>query len=63
MNYDQAIEKIMPEVDSGSNEPFIIYRDFKSDWHVDFVYEQISSKEYLHNFLKQKDSLVLIRIE
>ena len=48
MTYDQAIAKIMPEVESGSEEPFIFYRGFKGDWYVDFVYEQLDDTQSLY---------------
>ena len=61
MTYEQAIEKIMPDVDNGSKEPFIIYRDFKGDWHADFVYEQLEDKHNLHkNIMKRIDPLALM---
>jgi hypothetical protein len=34
MTYNQAIENIMPEVHSGSSEPFIVYRDRNKEWHI-----------------------------
>jgi len=40
MNYNAVIEKIMPEVDSGSHEPIMIYRDIHGGWHGDFTQNQ-----------------------
>jgi len=40
MTFNAAIEKIMPEVETGSTERFIIYRDKNSDWHSDFIHNQ-----------------------
>ena len=61
VTYDQAIEKIMPEVDSGSKEPFIIYRDIKGNWHVNFIYEQLDEKHNFHKNIRNRiDSLALM---
>jgi len=61
MTYDQAIESIMPEVDSGSEEPFIFFRDVKGDWHVYFVYEQLEGKDNLLRNIKNRfDPLALM---
>jgi len=40
MTYNAAIEKIMPEVEKSSEEPFIIYRDKNGGWHSDFTQNQ-----------------------
>jgi hypothetical protein len=37
MNFNRAIEQIMPLVNDGSTEPFIIYRDIQGEWHSDFT--------------------------
>jgi len=61
LTYDQAIESIMPEVDSGSQEPFIFYRDAIGDWHINFVYEQLNDKDTLLKNIKRRfDPLALI---
>ena len=40
MTFSQAIEKIMPEIESGSNEPLIFYRDNNKEWQCDFTQNQ-----------------------
>ena len=40
MNSSSIIEKIMPEVQNGSDEPFVIYRDAIGDWHRNFTQNQ-----------------------
>ena len=40
MQFSSAIEKIMPDVRNGSDEPFVIYRDGSGDWHCDFTQNQ-----------------------
>ncbi|MDL2287413.1 hypothetical protein LJB90_02480 [Eubacteriales bacterium OttesenSCG-928-G02] len=40
MDYNAIIEKIMPEVESGSNQPIMIYRDIHGGWHGDFTRNQ-----------------------
>jgi hypothetical protein len=44
MTFNEIIEKIMPEVENGSKEPFMIYRDNKGDWHCDFTQNQYGEK-------------------
>ena len=44
MTFNEIIEKIMPEVENGSKEPFIVYRDNKSDWYCDFTQNQYGEK-------------------
>ena len=40
MTFKQAIEKLMPAVQSGSNEPLIIYREPDGGWHCDYTQNQ-----------------------
>ncbi|GHV17136.1 hypothetical protein FACS189425_02750 [Clostridia bacterium] len=40
MTYGDMIEKIMPEVQSGSAKPFLIYYDAEGGWHGDFTKNQ-----------------------
>ena len=40
MTYNALIDKIMPEVNSGSTEPIMIYRDIHGSWHGDFMQNQ-----------------------
>jgi len=40
MTFSSVINKIMPEVDSGSTEPFVIYRDKHGEWQGDFTQNQ-----------------------
>ena len=44
MTYNAVIEKIMPEVEIGSKEPIMIYRDNKGCWHGDHTYNQYGEK-------------------
>ncbi|GHV11324.1 hypothetical protein FACS1894219_02290 [Clostridia bacterium] len=40
MTYGYMIEKIMPEVQNGGTEPFLIYHDAEGGWHGDFTKNQ-----------------------
>ena len=60
LTYDQAIASIMTDVDSGSKEPFIIYREINGDWNVSFVYEQLHNKNDLYNYIKTIDPFALM---
>ena len=40
MTFNDTINKIMPDVKSGSQEPFIIYRDKTGGWHCDYTKNQ-----------------------
>ena len=40
MTFNAMIEKIMPDVNVGSEEPIIIYRDKNGDWHGDYTLNQ-----------------------
>ena len=40
MDYNSAIKSIMQDVNDGSNEPFIIYRDKQGSWHCDYTQNQ-----------------------
>jgi len=40
MTFNQAIQKIMHEVDSGAKEPFIIFRNQDGGWHCDTTVHQ-----------------------
>ncbi|GHU89234.1 hypothetical protein FACS1894202_06960 [Clostridia bacterium] len=40
MTYGEMIEKIMPEVQNGGTEPFLIYHDTEGGWHGDFTKNQ-----------------------
>ena len=37
MDFSEAISSKMRDVDDGSTEPFIIYRDNSSGWHSDYT--------------------------
>ena len=45
----------MPEVESGSNEPFIIYHDKTGEWHCDFMQNQYGQKSAWVEDVKDKD--------
>jgi hypothetical protein len=40
MTFNEMIDKIMPEVERGGAEPFLIYRDADGGWHGDFTKNQ-----------------------
>jgi len=40
MKFNDVIEKIMPEVEAGSTEPFIIYRDSRGNWETSYTQNQ-----------------------
>ena len=42
MKFSDMIEKIMTDVESGSKEPFIIFRDEYGDWRCDYTQNQYS---------------------
>ena len=44
MTFNQAVEKIMPEVENGSKEPFMVYRDNDGTFHCDFTQNQYGEK-------------------
>ena len=44
MDFNAAINKIMKDVNDGSTEPFIIYRDSKGDWHSDYMQNQYGER-------------------
>jgi hypothetical protein len=59
MDFSGAINKIMPEVNSGGNEPFIIYRD-TDGYHADFTQNQYGERfEWVADAM-EKDPLALI---
>lgn len=60
MNFSDVIDKIMPEVRSGSNEPFIIYHDKDGNWHGDFTQNQYGESFDWVEGAKEQDPLALI---
>ena len=40
MTFDEAIRKIMPDVERGYNDPLIIYRDKSNEWHCETTTNQ-----------------------
>jgi len=44
MTFNQAIGKMMHEVESGSKEPFIIFRNADGGWHCDTIVNQYGDK-------------------
>ena len=44
MTFNQAINKIMHEVESGSQEPFIVFRNADGGWHCDTTVNQYGEK-------------------
>ena len=59
MTYDKMIEKIMSDVQSGSNEPFIIYRDKHGDWQCDYTQNQYGNRFEWADDVKEQDPLAL----
>ena len=55
MTFNAVIEKLMPEIKSGSDEPFIIYRDNKGEWHGDFTKNQYGDEYDWVEDVKDKD--------
>jgi len=59
MDFSAAINKIMPDVNSGSKEPFIIYRDQSSGWHCDYTQNQYGERFDWVEVVKGQDYLAL----
>jgi hypothetical protein len=59
MDFSGAINKIMPEINNGGNEPFIIYRD-TDGYHADFTQNQYGETSEWVADAMEKDPLALI---
>ena len=59
MIFNAAIEKIMPDVQTGSQEPFVIYRDTYGEWHCDFTQNQYGEVYDWVEAVKEQDPLAL----
>ena len=59
MTFNQAINGIMDAVRSGSDEPFIIYRDGSGDWHGDSTQNQYGETFEWVEDVKQNDMFAL----
>ena len=55
MDFRGAINRIMPDVQGGSNEPFIIYRDGHGGWHGDHTQNQYGEQYDWVNGAKEQD--------
>ena len=54
MTFDGLIEKIMPLIEDGSKEPFIIYRDEHGDWQCSNTQNQYGDTyEWVEDVMKQ----------
>ena len=59
MTFDKTIEKIMPDIESGSEEPFIIYRDSHGNWQSDYTKNALGiTFDWVDN-VKKQDPLAL----
>jgi len=58
MDFKSAINRIMPDVNSGSKEPFIVYRD-KKGWHCDHTQNQYGERFDWVEGIKEQDCLAL----
>ena len=59
MDFNAMIDKIMPEVRGGTNEPIIIYRDKTGNWHGDFTRNQYGEEFDWVADAKEQDPLAL----
>jgi hypothetical protein len=60
MTFNDVINKIMPEVEDGSTEPFIIYRDSHGSWHSDHTQNQYGEIFDWVEDVKVQDPLAVI---
>ena len=60
MTYNEIIENIMFDVENGSDEPFIIYRDDQGSWQRDYIQNQHRDKFALVDDIKSQDPLASV---
>ena len=60
MDFSGAINRIMPDVQSGSTEPFIIYRDSHGGWHGDHTQNQYGEQFDWVEDVPTQDPLALV---
>jgi hypothetical protein len=59
MKFNAVIDKIMPDVENGSDEPFIIYRDANGGWHCDHARNQYGETYDWVEDVKSADALAI----
>lgn len=59
MDFNSAIKSMMQDVNDGSQEPFIIYRDNNGDWHSDYTQNQYGETFDWVTEAKEQDYLAL----
>jgi len=60
MDFNGAINKIMPDVRNGSTEPLIIYRDTSGSWHCDYTQNQYGEVYDWVEDIKAQDPRALV---
>ena len=59
MDFSTAIESKMKDVNDGSTEPFIIFRDKNGGWHCDYTHNQYGERFDWVEDVKKQDPLAL----
>ena len=59
MTFDEAIKKIMPDVERGYNDPLILYRDKSDEWHCDYTTNQYGETFDWVEEAKEQDPLAV----
>jgi hypothetical protein len=59
MDFSSAINSMMQDVNDGSNEPFIIYRDKNGGWHRYYTQNQHGETSHWVEYVKENDYLAL----
>ena len=59
MNFSSVIESIIKDVNNGSTEPFIIYRDNDGEWHCDYTKNHLGESFGWVKAVKEQDHLAL----
>ena len=59
MTFDKMIEQIMSDVQSGSDKPFMIFRDKYGGWMYDYTQDQYGMRHKWTNGMKDLEPLAL----